>query len=56
MNELHFLQRMFEGYVTTYRRNMWHTTSGYSDMTAGELAFFETLGVHLGYTVRREMN
>ena len=56
MDDLTFLQRIFDGYVTTYRRNMWHTTSGLTDMTAGELGFFVTLGTHLGYTVRREMN
>ena len=56
MNELTFLQRIFDGYVFTYRRNMWHSSANYADMTAGELGFFSTLGTHLGYMVRREMN
>lgn len=51
-----FLQMIFNGYVTTYRKNNWHTTAKYSDMTHKELNFFIQLGESLGFMVRREMN
>ena len=56
MNDIEFLERIFRGYVMTYRANLWHTTANYSDMTSAELGFFTRLGSHLGYVVRREMN
>lgn len=56
MNSCIFLQRLFEGYVLSFRNLRWHTTSNYSDITAAELAHFSELGSKLGYLVRREMN
>jgi hypothetical protein len=50
-----FLQRIFNGYVNCYRKNNWHTTSNYSDMTHAELGFFKELGESLGFFVRMEM-
>ncbi len=50
-----FLQMIFNGYVTCYRKNNWHTTAKYHDMTHRELQFFMQLGESLGFIVRREM-
>jgi hypothetical protein len=56
MNSRTFLQRLFEGYVVSFRKFGWHTTSSYSDITAAELTHYSELGAKLGYLVRREMN
>lgn len=56
MNNSEFLKRILDGYVLTYRTNLWHTTSNHCDMTATELNFFTQLGSYLGFVVRREMN
>jgi hypothetical protein len=56
MNKIIFLQRLFEGYVISFRSFCWHTSSNYSDITSAELSHFSTIGEKLGYMVRREMN
>ncbi len=51
-----FLKLIFNGYVNCYRKNNWHTSSNYSDMTHTELNFFLELGQSHGFFVRKEMN
>lgn len=54
MNIHKFLEKLFDGYVTSYRKFGWHKTSTYSDMTQIELNHFSILGESLGYISSRE--
>ena len=54
MDELKFLQKIFQGYVNCYSSFRWHTGCTYSDMTSRELGFFTDLGIKLGFIVIRE--
>jgi hypothetical protein len=51
-----FLKMIFNGYVNCYRKNNWHTTANYADMTFKELGFFSQLGESIGFIVRLEIN
>ncbi|GEM_PF-3488195 len=54
MNDLMFLQMIFNGYVNCYGHLRWHTQNTYSDMTQKELNFFSNLGSMLGFLSIRE--
>lgn len=56
INDEKFLQFIFNGCAACFHKAFWHTSSSYSDMTTADLNFFLTLGQHLGFRVRREMN
>jgi hypothetical protein len=52
-----FLQMVLNGYVTTYRKNNWHTTERHlANWTHKDLNFFIRLGESLGFIVQLEMN
>ena len=55
-NSVELIKRICNGYLSNYRRNNWHKSSNYSDMTSSELNFFSEVGTLLGFHVRREMN
>lgn len=56
MDSAEFLRRIFDGYVTCYRKNNWSTYEReYANMTHKELSFFIQLGESLGFIVRLEM-
>lgn len=54
MDDLYFMQSIFNGYCNCYSLHNWHKSSTFTDMTHNELHYFIQLGNMLGFLSRRE--
>lgn len=54
MNDMHFLQMLFDGYVICFGKHRWHYLMTYSDATQEEIGHFRDLGLMLGDIPVRE--